>query len=41
MRERDPFMSTSLARSAAGRAAAVTLLVGCLWLAIAWAAALP
>lgn len=37
----DPFLSSLMARSAAFRLAGVAGLVVLLWLAIAWAAALP
>ncbi len=38
---RDPFLSSLMARAATVRLAAVAVVIACLWLAIAWAAALP
>ncbi len=38
---RDPFRSSLMARSAAGRLGAAALVIVVLWLAIAWAVALP
>ena len=41
MTARDPFLSSTLSRSAALRMAGVALVLAGLWLAIAWAVSLP
>ena len=41
MAARDPFLSSLMARSSLHRVAAVSLVIGALWLAILWAVSLP
>ena len=39
--ELDPYLTSIMGRAAIVRVAGVILLVGCLWMAIEWAVALP
>lgn len=41
MATRDPFLSSLMASSSLQRVAAVSLVIGGLWLAILWAVSLP
>ena len=40
-RERDPFLHSALAQPAGLRLGVVAVILACLWLAVAWAVALP
>ena len=41
MADRDPFLSSAMARASGQRLAMVAALIGGLWLAIGWAVSLP